>query len=182
MIETERPSAWQLMTAFSWVAFESIGGGLGAWVRRLVVAERRWLDEEEYLSAATLCEVLPGSNQLNMAVFVGARVNGAWGALGAVAGLLVLPAVVAILAGAALIEIRDIPLVRNVLGGMSSAAAGLTLSVAWRQASSVLSSVFSVCLAMLTILLLRVAHLPLWLVLPLCGALGCYRAWHSQRR
>ena len=58
-------SSWTLARAFNAVALESFGGGLGAWMRQLIVADRRWLSEEDYISASTLCQVLPGANQLN---------------------------------------------------------------------------------------------------------------------
>ena len=67
------PTVRELGLTFSTLAFESFGGGLAAWVQRVVVEEKRWLDEDEYLSASTICGILPGANQVNMAVFVGTR-------------------------------------------------------------------------------------------------------------
>ena len=175
-------TAWELATSFSRVALESFGGGLGAWMRRLIVAEKRWLSEEEYLSAATLCQVLPGANQINMAVFVGARHRGALGALAAVAGLVVLPAVAALLIGAALIEMRDDASARHVLSGMSSASCGLAAATALRQGEKVLVAAVPVGLATVTLLLVFVVRAPLWLTLPLCGLPGSYWAWRRLRR
>ena len=34
------------------------------------------MTDEEFLSAMTVCRVLPGANQVNLAVFVGARLRG----------------------------------------------------------------------------------------------------------
>ncbi len=174
-------TAWELATSFSRVALESFGGGLGAWMLRLIVAEKRWLSEAEYLSAATLCQVLPGANQINMAVFVGARLRGALGAVAAVAGLVVLPAIVAVLAGAALFKLRDDALARHILSGRSSASAGLAVATALRQGSKVLVSAVPVTLAAATLLLVFVVRAPLWLTLPLCGLPGITWAWRRLR-
>ncbi len=174
-------TAWELATSFNRVALESFGGGLGAWMLRLIVAEKRWLSEAEYLSASTLCQVLPGANQINMAVFVGARHRGVLGALAAVAGLVVLPAIVALLAGAALIRMRDDVLARHILSGMSSASAGLAVATALRQGSKVLVSAVPVALAAATLLLVFVVRAPLWLTLPLCGLPGVTWAWWHLR-
>ena len=40
--------------------------------------------EEEFLSAITMCRILPGANQVNLAVFVGAKFRGVLGAIAAV--------------------------------------------------------------------------------------------------
>ena len=179
---TGRVTAWELATSFSKVALESFGGGLGAWMLRLIVAEKRWLSETEYLSAATLCQVLPGANQINMAVFVGARLRGALGASAAVAGLVVLPAILALLAGAVLFRMRDDGLARHVLSGMSSASAGLAVATALRQGSKVLHSAVPIGLTLATLVLVTVVRAPLWLTLPLCGLPGITWAWRQLRR
>src|SRR3712207_7498162 len=83
----EAPSLWTLARAFNRIALASFGGGLSAWSREVIVAERGWMSEEEFLSASTICRVLPGANQVNMAVFVGTKLHGAAGAAAAVAGL-----------------------------------------------------------------------------------------------
>ena len=46
----------------------------------MLVVEKKWLSEEEFLSALTMCRVLPGANQVNMAVFVGTKMRGIPGA------------------------------------------------------------------------------------------------------
>ena len=34
------------------------------------------MGEEEFLSAMTMCRILPGANQVNMAVFAGTKMRG----------------------------------------------------------------------------------------------------------
>src|SRR6266446_7325338 len=70
------PSLWELVLAFNQIALASFGGGLSAWSREIVVVEKKWMDEEEFLSAATMCRILPGANQVNMAVFIGTKFHG----------------------------------------------------------------------------------------------------------
>lgn len=179
---TSQATAWELAKSFAVVALESFGGGLGAWMRRLIVVEKRWLSEEEYLSASTLCQVLPGANQINMAVFVGARLRGGIGAVAAVAGLVALPAVVALLIGAVLIKMRDDEHARHILSGMSSASCGLAVATALHQGEKVLVSAVPIVLATATLLLVFVVRAPLWFTLPACGLPGSYWAWRQLRR
>src|SRR5262249_57570244 len=76
-------AAAALALAFLTVALASFGGGLSAWARRVLVEQRGWIAEDEFLSALTLCRLMPGPNQVNMAVYVGARLGGLRGVLGA---------------------------------------------------------------------------------------------------
>src|SRR5260221_6521704 len=81
------PSLWELVLAFNQIALASFGGGLSAWSREIVVVEKKWMHEEEFLSAATMCRILPGANQVNMAVFIGTKVHRISGGIVAVVGL-----------------------------------------------------------------------------------------------
>src|SRR5262245_66468225 len=89
MSETMRranPSLLELALTFNHIALASFGGGLSAWSREVIVVEKGWMAEEEFLSAITMCRILPGANQVNLAVFVGAKFRGGGGAIGAVGG------------------------------------------------------------------------------------------------
>ncbi len=175
-----RPSLATLAFAFGLVAFESVGGGLAAWTQRMIVEERRWLTEEEYLSASTICGILPGANQVNLAVFVGTRYRGLAGAVAAVAGLVAGPAIVVLLLGALYVRFRDVSTLRHVLSGMSCAAAGLTLSVAWRQGRHVLTKPAPVALAAATFAFSVVWRLPLWITVATLAPVGFAWAWRRQ--
>lgn len=180
--EVEPPSVLTLARVFATVAFESLGGGLAAWVQRVVVEERRWLSEEEYLSAATICGILPGANQVNMAVFVGTKYRGVPGAVAAVLGLLVGPAFIALGLGALYLRFRDVPALRHALAGMSCAAAGLTLSVAWRQGVHVMKSLAPIALGLSTFAMSAVLRAPLWATVVLLAPLGFFWAWHARSK
>ena len=54
-------SIWRIALVFNRISLSSFGGGLSAWSRRVVVEEQRWMEEAEFLSAMTLCRVLPGA-------------------------------------------------------------------------------------------------------------------------
>ncbi len=69
-------SLWALALAFLKIAMASLGGGLSAWALRVIVEERRWLTEQEFLAAFTICRIVPGPNQVNMAVYVGTHFRG----------------------------------------------------------------------------------------------------------
>src|SRR6185503_14000439 len=140
MSEIPRVSIWRIAIAFNQIALASFGGGLSAWSRHLVVEQRRWMTDEEFLSAMTICRVLPGANQVNLAVFVGARLRGIPGAIVATTGLLGAPMLIVLVLGALDIAHRDDPSVQAVLRGMTDAAVALSLSMAYRTGRTCLHS------------------------------------------
>jgi chromate transporter len=180
MSEAQGPvSLRTLALTFNQIALQSFGGGLSAWSREVIVHEREWLTDEEFLGASTICRILPGANQVNMAVFVGTRLAGWPGALASVLGLLVAPAAMILLMGALYLRYQDSPPLRHMLSGMAAAAAGLTFSVAWQQARTTLTSAMPIVLGMATLLLAALIRAPLWVTLLATAPLGFAWAWRQ---
>src|SRR5258707_12958120 len=89
----EKVSLHELAWTFTHIALASFGGGLSAWSREVLVVEKQWMGEAEFLSAKTMCRILPGANQVNMAVFAGSKMRGLSGAVAALFGLCLVPLV-----------------------------------------------------------------------------------------
>jgi chromate transporter len=125
-----RPTLAELALTFNHIALASFGGGLSAWSREVIVVEKGWMAEEEFLSAITMCRILPGANQVNLAVFVGAKFRGVPGTLAAVTGLLFVPVLIILGLGYAYFQFHQIPALQSVLRGAAAAAVALTLAMA----------------------------------------------------
>ena len=125
-----RPTLLELAWTFNHIALASFGGGLSAWSREVIVVEKKWMAEEEFLSAITMCRILPGANQVNLAVFVGAKFRGMAGAVAAVIGLLLIPMLIILGLGYAYFQFHQIPALQSVLHGAAAAAVALTLAMA----------------------------------------------------
>lgn len=170
------PSLWDLIRTFNSVSLSSFGGGLSAWSYEMVVRRRCWLTEAEFLSATTFCRLLPGANQINLAIYVGNRLSGFAGALAAVTGLVAIPfcLMVLLVAGAGKL---DSAAFRHVMAGLVAAAIGLTLSMVWRTGRKVVVSAMPFALAAATVIMSGILRLPLWLTLLTLGPVGIYWAW-----
>jgi chromate transporter len=125
-----RPTLAELALTFNHIALASFGGGLSAWSREVIVVEKGWMGEEEFLSAITMCRILPGANQVNLAVFVGAKFRGVPGAIAAVAGLSFIPVLIILGLGYAYFQFHQVPALQSVLRGAAAAAVALTLAMA----------------------------------------------------
>ena len=133
-IAAPAPSLAELALPFGKIGISSFGGGLSAWVYREMVDARHWITEDEFLSAVTMSQILPGANIVNLALQIGFRLRGGIGSVVAVLSLLVPPMIVVILLGIALTSIGHIEWLHDFLEGLAATAIGLSASVGLRSA------------------------------------------------
>ncbi len=127
------PSLRELALVFLSIGVQSFGGGLSSWVRREVVQRRGWLEEQAFLSGLALCQITPGPNAVNLAVFVGATLRGRAGALAALAGMLLVPIGIVLGLGAVFASLREDPWLGSMMTGIGAAAIGLNFATAFRM-------------------------------------------------
>jgi chromate transporter len=126
------PGLGALFLGMLQVALSSFGGGLSAWSQRIVVEQRRWMTNEQFLTGLTVARLFPGPNQINMAVYIGAEFRGLQGALVAMSGMLLLPFSLLLGLGVVYFELHELPAVDRVLAGVVAAAAGMALSMGFK--------------------------------------------------
>ena len=120
----ERVSLGALFLAFLNVSLFGAGGGI-VWAHRIAVDQRQWTTEEEFAEIVSLCQFMPGPNVVGIAVCVGAKLRGSVGAAAAVLGFLLIPWTIGFAFGVLFLQYAHIAVIRNILGGVSAAAAGL---------------------------------------------------------
>jgi chromate transporter len=120
-----------LFAGFLKVSLCGFGGGL-VWARRVVVEQRRWMDEQEFAETLTLCQLMPGPNIVGITVCVGAKLRGAIGAISAVAGFILVPWTVGLAAGSIVLQYAEVAVLQNILSGLSASAAGLLIGTGLR--------------------------------------------------
>jgi chromate transporter len=110
-------------------------GGVGAWARRVIVEERRWLTERDYAEVLGVGQVLPGPNVGNAAVMIGRRFHGLSGTLLATSGLYAGPFCVLMLLALAYQTYGQLPAVAPFMQGIAAAAAGMVIGMAAKMTS-----------------------------------------------
>ncbi|WP_149535412.1 chromate transporter [Siccirubricoccus phaeus] len=78
----------EILRVFVTLGMLSFGGGLSGWIHREVVVKRRWMGDEAFLAGIALCQVLPGPNAVNLALYIGQQLRGLPGAAMAFLGIL----------------------------------------------------------------------------------------------
>lgn len=176
------PSLLELALTFNHIALASFGGGLSAWSREVIVVERKWMEDEEFLSAVTMCRILPGANQVNLAVFVGSKFRGVPGAVAAVFGLTIVPVILVLVLGFLYFRYNEIPALQGILKGAAAAAVALTLSMAVKTGKKCLVGVVPIALFLAIFLMNGVARWPLLACLAIVGPMALGWAWPRNKK
>jgi chromate transporter len=173
-----RPSLSELFIAFATISLYGFGGVL-AWSRRMMVEERGWLTAEQFNEAYALCAFLPGPNIVNLSVVFGSRFRGPAGGAVALAGLLGPPMILVIIIGALYAHYGDLPVLRHMLTGVASAAAGLMVATVAKMARPLFHNraIIGPLIALSTFVAIGIMHWPLALVLAIILPVSITLAW-----
>jgi chromate transporter len=172
-----RPSLLSLFLGMLQVALSAFGGGLSAWSQRIVVEQRRWMSNEQFLTGLTVARLFPGPNQINMAVYIGADFHGLVGALVAMAGMLLVPFSLLMALGVLYFEVHELPAVDRLLAGVVAAAAGMALSMGFKILDQYWKDGMALVLAGAVFLALSVFHARLIPVVLVSGPLAMVWYW-----
>lgn len=167
--------------SFNHVALASFGGGLGAWSREIVVVRKKWLTEEQFLSAMTMCRIMPGANQVNMAVYVGTTLRGIPGAAAALLGLCLVPVALILTLGFVYFTFKEVPAVKGALHGASAAAVALTLAMVVKTGKKCLTGPVQLALFAAAFVLTGLLRWPLLVSLAILAPLSLFWAWPRDR-
>ncbi|HEX5281723.1 MAG TPA: chromate transporter [Micropepsaceae bacterium] len=126
-----------LMAVFFRVGITSFGGSTAAFLYREAVERRRWMDDHGFVTALALCQVLPGANPVNLAIYLGAQLRGGIGGTVAAIGLIFPPFCLILLLAVLYAQYGNLPLVHAILGGLAAVGIGMTLSVGAKLARTI---------------------------------------------
>jgi chromate transporter len=159
-----RASLGALFCEFFKISLLGFGGGI-VLARRTAVERRRWLTDGDFVDALTLCQFMPGPNVVGIAICVGTKTRGLAGAITAFAGFAVLPGLIGFSLALLYLGQTQIPLVQNILSGISAAAAGLMIGTGLRLLWPHRQDPRVIALAALAFAGLAIAKFPLLLLL-----------------
>ena len=173
-----RPSLWNLFSSFVKISILGFGGTL-AWARRMAVDERKWMSATEFNEVFALCQFLPGPNVANFAIVFGARVRGVPGALVSLVGLCGPALLLMMILGWLYGRYGELPALKRALGGITTAAAGLTLGTMGLMAAPLFKNRQWVAIALMAAVMLTVGilKLPLWWALGIFVPIGIFIGW-----
>ena len=156
----------------------SFGGPAGqiALMHREIVEERKWLSEQQYLSALNFCMLLPGPEAMQLATYAGWRLHGVKGGL--VAGLLfVLPGAFVVLALSMLYAaFGNLPWIEAIFFGVKAAVLAIVIEALLRVARRALKGNVDWLIAGVAFLALYCFDVPFPLIIIAAGLVGFFRS------
>ena len=145
------PATLEIFLAFLHLGLTAFGGlAMVEPIRRRVVA-KGWLSQGEFLDGVALCQVVPGATVVQLAAYVGYRLQGVLGSLAAAAGF-ILPAFgLMLLLSYLYFRFGDLPWVESLSRGLGAVVIALLLQALWRLGQAVRRHWIDPVIALLTL-------------------------------
>ncbi len=131
-----------LFRVFFSISAVALGGGLTMLpiMSKEFVEKRGWLSDNDMLDTVAVMQSLPGIISINMAVLIGYRVSGVFGAVFSAFGVILPPFVAIILLAMFLTKLDNNETVNHVFLGVRAAVAAMILLSAVKLAKQALKS------------------------------------------
>ncbi len=159
----------------------NFGGPAGqiALMHRMLVEEKRWIDETRFLHALNYCMLLPGPEAQQLATYVGWLLHGPRG--GIVAGaLFVLPGFLVLLAlSAAYFTFGELALVQGLLFGLKAAVLAIVTEALLRVSRRALKGPASLAIAVLAFIAIAFLNVPFPLIVAGAALAGLVLSWRD---
>ena len=138
---SHQPDLNEVFKVFSKIGVLSFGGPAAqiSLMHRLIVEEKGWLQEKQFLSALSFCMLLPGPEAMQLATYSGWRLHGVLGGL--IAGLLfVLPGAAIVFALAAIYAVYgNLPIIGAIFLGVKAAVVIIVIEALLRVSKRALN-------------------------------------------
>jgi chromate transporter len=164
---------------FAFIGLTSFGGGITAYIRRLVVTQKQWMTDEEFLPGLGVVQLLPGANVAGLAVYIGNHLKGPLGSAVALISLFIPPFVTTCGLGFLYFQAGRKADAMAMLAGITAVACGLMASMVLEAGQKAIKGAFDVVLILLTFALVRFAHLHVPLVIVIVAPLALW--WHRPK-
>ena len=176
---SKKVSLLEIAGLFAFIGITSFGGGLTAYIRRLVVGQKQWLTDEEFLPGLALVQILPGANVAGLSIYIGNHLRGPLGAAVALISILIPPFILVCILGFLYFHAGKTTDTRAVLAGITATACGLMASMVFEAGQKAIRGAFDIVLILLTFALVRFAHLHVPYVILIMAPLAIW--WHRPR-
>lgn len=150
-----------------------------ALMHRIIVDEKKWLDETRYLNALSFCMLLPGPEAMQLATYVGWRLHGLAGGLAA-GVLFVLPGAAIVLAlSMVYAAFGNVPIVEAVFLGIKAAVLVIVIEALLRISRRALKLTEHWIIAALSFLVIFFLGAPFPLIVVIAALFGFLRSRDS---
>jgi len=175
--DAKPPSFAEAFATWAKIGVLSFGGPAGqiALMHRILVDEKKWMEEKRYLAALNFCMLLPGPEAMQLATYAGWSLHGWRGGLTA-GTLFVLPGALVVLALSMIYAaFGEVPLVAALFFGVKAAVLAIVIEALLRVARRALKHASDWWIAALAFLALYVFSVPFPLIILAAALFGYFR-------
>ncbi|MDP3861755.1 MAG: chromate efflux transporter [Phaeovulum sp.] len=172
----------ELFATFGKIGVNSFGGPAAqiAVMHRVLVDEKRWLSEAEFLRALSFCMLLPGPEAMQLATYAGWQQRGRTGGLIA-GGLFVLPGAALILAlAAAYVAFGSVPLVAGLFFGVKACVTVIVIEALLRMSRRALRASTDRALALAALVAIFAFAVPFPAIIVIAALIGAAMGGHAH--
>jgi chromate transporter len=174
MADNAKPSFGEALGVWFKIGCLGFGGPAGqiALMHRIVIDEKKWVDEPRFLHALNFCMLLPGPEAQQLATYIGWLLHGVRGGLAA--GILfVLPGAVVMLALSLIYALaQGVPLIEGALFGIKAAVLVIVVEALIRIGKRALKTRFLMALAAAAFVGIFFFSIPFPLIVAGAGLIG----------
>jgi len=164
-----------LFLKFAFIGAVSFGGGIIAYLRRMLIDETHWMTPDEFLATLEISQTMPGLNSVNMSVLVGSRLAGPLGAFAAALGMILPGAVFIMGIGIAVIHAqRSFPIAHAAVVGIAGGAVGLLAQTTLKTGEHLFRKPLDMSLVVLTFVAMSIVKWPLFVVILVFGSISIF--------
>jgi chromate transporter len=177
--EKSAPSFAEAFRTWAKIGLLSFGGPAGqiALMHRIVVDEKKWVSEPQFLHALNFCMLLPGPEAQQCATYIGWLLHRWKGGLAA--GLLFILPGLAVILGLSTIYVlwREVPIVSGIFFGLQAAVLAIVFEAVQRIAKRAIKTRFLLSLSAAAFIGIFVLQLPFPLIVLGAAVIG----WRAGR-
>lgn len=148
----------QLAKTFLFIGVTSFGGGLTAYVRRIIVDNKKWMTNEEFFPGLALTQALPGANVVGISLYIANHLCGPRGVVVALSCLIAPPAIFSFLVAYLYFTFGTLPAMESIFKGVTAVACGLMASMFVEAAKESLKNKMDIVIFFATFFLIKKAH------------------------
>jgi chromate transporter len=166
------PSLILLFCSFLRMGITAFGGpAMIAYLRKMVVGQKQWIDGESFQDGVALCQTIPGATVMQMAAYIGLKLRGVRGACACYIGF-GLPAFLLMLGlSFAYARTHELPRVISIFSGLQAVIVAVVANATLSFAKTSLKSWKSVLIALIAVGLFWIMANPALIIL-LAALLG----------
>ena len=183
MTSPPSPTLAELTAVSARIGCLSFGGPAAqiALMHRVILDEKKWVSEPDYLRALSFCMLLPGPEAMQLATWIGWRLHGVKGGLIA-GGLFVLPGALVVLALSLIYAaFGQVPVIAALFTGVQAAVIAIVIEALIRVSKRALKSREAYIIAIAAFAGLFLFKLPFLLIILAAGLWGFFRTARSDR-